>query len=679
MKKALLIITILIISGCGVLSYILGHEAQKINEYKFYTDNKDLQITSIYIGDRIRSNKNYLNKNTELDKETNNIILKKESRYTPFLTIKRTKIDNIYIQFENKTETGEISVEENSKLTDVISIKNNSKYTYSNSTVSLIINYIKNINIKQILLLILIALVEGIITFICLKYILKFLDNLDKITIPKIILFVLSEFILFLLSYYALMLVFGLLTLVPIFIILIHYIIKNKELIKNNLQVCYVLIATTIGIMMLFTIPPMNVPDENIHFCKIFVAASTDDYYIKGKDHLPVEVEEFVANYKDGTLDARYKLSPRTYFYDMYNTLNYRRLSHDTRLHRKTAGLYVMSYIPALMTILVTKIINMPIYYVFILARLVNLIVLICTIYYVIKNVSYFKKAFFVVGLLPIVLHQAAAVNQDCITNAIFIFVLYKFINLIFGEDKADLNNIAILFLSALCLSCCKFGYFPVSFLALLIPANKFTSKKLYHITRLSFIFIPMLLSLYTAGAGTKLAGHIGNYNYRDHYKVNLIWTDPKLFIIILYNTIIHRLDLDFFRGLIDGYGWSTKWTSSLPLFISQTSLMLLVLCKDKNDKKMNLIQILAFLIIIAMICAIIYGSMLFGWTIVGSTSIDGLQPRYFVPVTLMLIMVLSNIKIFDIKVENKNLYYAISIIIINIVAVYTLLTSFYI
>lgn len=70
---------------------------------------------------------------------------------------------------------------------------------------------------------------------------------------------------------------------------------------------------------------------------------------------------------------------------------------------------------------------------------------------------------------------------------------------------------------------------------------------------------------------------------------------------------------------------------------------------------------------------------MLFGWTIVGSTSIDGLQPRYFVPVTLMLIMILSNIKIFDIKVENKNLYYAISIIIINIVAVYTLLTSFYI
>ena len=143
MKKALLIITILIISGCGVLSYILGYEAQKINEYKFYTDNKDLQITSIYIGDRIRSNKNYLNKNTELDKETNNIILKKESRYTPFLTIKRTKIDNIYIQFESKTKTGEISVEENSKLTDVISIKNNSKYTYSNSTASLIINILR--------------------------------------------------------------------------------------------------------------------------------------------------------------------------------------------------------------------------------------------------------------------------------------------------------------------------------------------------------------------------------------------------------------------------------------------------------------------------------------------------------------------------------------------------------
>ena len=138
------------------------------------------------------------------------------------------------------------------------------------------------------------------------------------------------------------------------------------------------------------------------------------------------------------------------------------------------------------------------------------------------------------------------------------------------------------------------------------------------------------------------------------------------------------RLDLDFFRGMLTGYGWYTVWMNDLSLFISLSILVLTVLCYDKNNIKLTRKQVINIFIIFTIICAIIYGAMLFGWTTTDWNSIDGLQPRYFIPAALLLYIILQNNKI-HIKVKNPNLLYACSMIIINVLALITIISGFYV
>ena len=69
---------------------------------------------------------------------------------------------------------------------------------------------------------------------------------------------------------------------------------------------------------------------------------------------------------------------------------------------------------------------------------------------------------------------------------------------------------------------------------------------------------------------------------------------------------------------------------------------------------------------------------MLFGWTEVGSFSIDGLQPRYFIPPVMLLYILLQNNYIV-INFKNRELFYSISMIVINIIGLLTLLEKVYI
>ena len=46
---------------------------------------------------------------------------------------------------------------------------------------------------------------------------------------------------------------------------------------------------------------------------------------------------------------------------------------------------------------------------------------------------------------------------------------------------------------------------------------------------------------------------------------------------------------------------------------------------------------------------------MLFGWSAKNVNSIDGLQPRYFIPIVYLLYMELSSLKIISINEKYKN------------------------
>ena len=76
------------------------------------------------------------------------------------------------------------------------------------------------------------------------------------------------------------------------------------------------------------------------------------------------------------------------------------------------------------------------------------------------------------------------------------------------------------------------------------------------------------------------------------------------------------------------------------------------------------------------MIC-IIYSAMFFGWTYFGAPTIDGLQPRYFIPPVILIYLAITNNAI-KLDVKNKNIIYSFSMIAIYLLCFLTISLGFY-
>ena len=682
LKKSIYVLSVLLIVGCGVLSYILGSIAQTENTYEFYTDNKDIEITSIHIDSRKRGLGYFTSKNTYL---TKNKILKINDLKGYFLKLKISQIDEFAVNFKCKESNGKILVYKNKEKYKTISIKDTNDFSDNSYTKDLLTDYLKRLDSSKVISIICISVLFLLLAIIASKYIIDFVINVEEKSkkISSIILYIIAQFIIFLISYYALILIFYVFAIIFILTFFIYAIRKNKNIIKNNLHIGYILIAPTIGLLIMFTLPPFHVPDEPAHFEKAFTSSYISDNsinYKNGTATLPKDVINFIDKYADDVYDYHFKMSSKTYFYDLYKKTNYKKISSKVSDFTNTACASIVAYIPSTIAMFFARILNVNILITYLIGKLINLIIYIVISYFALKNVCKYKKAFFIVCLLPILFQQASGINQDSMTNTLFIFLLYKIINAIYDKKNINKKDIVIFLITSIIFAYTKFGYFPIFFLILLIPNDKFKNEKHGKIIKLLLILIPILLSFANVGKNVIFGSlNSSQTNSMQTYNISYFMSNPKRLILILFNTILERLDLDLVRGLFDGFGWSTKWNSSLGLFICEALFVTLAIVHDKNDQKMSKKELIIFILVMIMNFGIVYASMLFSWTKIGMLAIDGLQSRYFIPITLLLLIILGNMDKIKLKSKNPNMFYVISMIIINIVALYTLINGFYV
>ena len=394
-------------------------------------------------------------------------------------------------------------------------------------------------------------------------------------------------------------------------------------------------------------------------------------------------MKKFIHKYGDETLNYEYRIQSRTYLYDLFKVTRYDDISSTYSWYtlKYTSS---VTYLPGIIVSIFARIMHMPFLLFNYLSKLLTYIISTLMCYYAIKIVPKFKKIFFVVPLLPIFIQQSFGFNVDWLTNATFILILSFIIKNIYESEKFTRNDILKMGILSFILGFCKFGYFPIALLLLLIPYKNGEQKKKENINyriivMLLIILIPIMVTLffriYSSNIYSRYDGNV--INTRNLIPISTLFTNPKMILSMLIETFKLRLDLDFFRGLVTGFGWSTIWSNSLYLFVSLVILVSIILCRDENNIKLTLKQKIVFIISFIMICGLIYGAMLFGWSEIGSISIDGLQPRYFIPPIMLLYILLQNNYI-QINIKNKNTFYTIGIIIINILGLLTILEKVY-
>lgn len=484
-----------------------------------------------------------------------------------------------------------------------------------------------------------------------------------------IILFAISVFIIYFANIYYLIATFKHLIVIPIIVVIGFGVFYLRNNIKENLHNGYLLLAVSLGVTMLFVLPPFHVPDEAKHFIKSYEMSYgivKDEGYV----NLPESLDNFLYKYTNGILNYNTKYNGKNYFSDMFEISKYNNLSENLTNYTNTRYLSIIPYIPSAIIIGIFRVCGSSPLFLILIGKFVNLLLTIIACYYSLKITPHFKKTFFVILLFPIVIQQAAAVNMDYLTNIAVISFLAFIIYMKYKKDLINNKELTIVSIISVILAYCKFGYFPILLLILLVPNKNFKNKDVAILYKSLIIIVPSLLSyLDNLGLGLSDSNPYYSIDFAIHY--------PLATVKVYYHTALSRLDLDLFRGMFDGFAVSTKWHEPLFLYILNIIYILLIAVKDENDEKLNKIDKVILLIVVLLNIGIIYSAMFFGWTYLGASTIDGLQPRYFVPAVLCICLVLTN-QLFNFKTKNKNMVYYYLIVCVYLFSFLTIAKEFY-
>ena len=437
----------------------------------------------------------------------------------------------------------------------------------------------------------------------------------------------------------------------------ISFFLFYKEIVKKKLHVTFLIVILTFGIIVSLSTPLNFSFDERAHFIKAYQGASFD----LGINKKPIK---WVGNIDKFTRVTAF-ISP----FDTYKEkLEYSRTFSSTNYTKTeyistTADNYLpTAYIPASIGLFIGKALKLPFSLVFYLGRVFGVLGYALVLFYTIKKVKVAKRLIFVIGLLPGIVYSVSSYSADAMTIAFSISTVAVFLNMITSKENS-LNYKLPIILTICCsiVVMCKMTYAPLCLLILLIPRNKFKEKVDYLKCRLSVIGTVGVVTLGTIGysiftginqwhrSGVNPAGQL----------IFIIYNIPE-YILIICKFISTDFFL-FFRGSIGDFAYAGLLPNILMYIVFVILFVLAIIDNEDDILKIDKSDKLMLSLIILVSWVLVITSLYISFTFVGSTSVDGVQGRYFTPLLLLFLLLFKNNKINN-SFNKKKFNYILSV-----------------
>ena len=457
----------------------------------------------------------------------------------------------------------------------------------------------------------------------------------------------------------------SLITIIPIVLYTIIFcIIEKKEI---DISKIFLLIVIPLGIMHMFVNPLGRVPDEDTHIrrayeisCGYFITGLNEEGQV-GRE-LPADLELITKENQTYNLYEIHKekdYGEGNKFFDFNNTAVYT----------------FICYLPQAIGISIARLFGGSIALQAYAARFVNFSIYVAIMYLAIKKIPFKKLAVFMIAFLPITIQEAASISPDALTNAISIFFVSYVIYHVYSKEKLTRKDYIILAITSVLVALVKIIYLPLCALIFLLPNEKFETKKKKYIILCTIFAVSVILNLVWLG--------FANSEYKQAYneanpgaQIKFILEDPYRYIVTCFRDVHLRLDF-YINGLVGEY---LSYMDIKMSFIMEFILLLMVIFSfiyDENGEiKPNLkVKGMSALVILAVI-ALLFTSEYISWNPVGNFWVNGVQPRYYIPI-LLLVAVLCNINSMKLEKRLNYKYIYMLTIGINLHAIISLLNIY--
>ena len=407
---------------------------------------------------------------------------------------------------------------------------------------------------------------------------------------------------------------------------------------KVPLHRIYLFVAIGFGLFYTVLITPLSVPDEDHHYNStirlVNIISNPFD------DSLMVQSGDFdfhQLNLHQNRAESYLRLQDRLQRQDVDDAIE-QPTPYNTD--------YPIHYIPQMIGILLGRLFHLNFIWSFLLAAFLNLLLFVGCVSLAIKKIPIHKELVFLIGLLPMTLQQASSFSTDSFINGLSILSVACIISSIYGSGKLSRSEILFLTVPLALLGPSKILYVVLALLILLIPNERFSTKRsplLFKIVLIAASVIPTIilgitriLSLTTL---VQTHGTTEGYNY----SLSFILNEPIQFIRILL-TSFRVSYIDYIRSLI-GY-FLSGWSMPISLNIVYAFLVLLILLSFAQKDEMQVVDWKFRAITLAISGIVVIGvltSMLLSFTTKGDPIITGVQGRYFIPILLPLLFIFRN------------------------------------
>ena len=426
--------------------------------------------------------------------------------------------------------------------------------------------------------------------------------------------------------------------------LLFAFILFSRKVMAERIELAFLITALSIGILMIILIPLENPVtwDDETHFQRIYEQSFLSE----------VTWTKAAYDYENRLVPTANTIEEKEDVIKLLNSENDFTNPVQTKAKSNFIPYSLRCYIPQSAMTALSRGLNLSFNATQSMARLGGFLFYVLTIYAAISIAKFGKRIIAAIALMPTPLFIAANFSYDQVVTAFVILAFVVFTVEYFDrEHKISLKNTSI-FLAAMIIACCtKAVYVPLVLLLLLLPEEKFTSKKNMYWFRIGilgvFLAIMATFVLPTVinpsstgdlrGGDTSVAGQL-----------HFILSDPLFYTKLLLTSIWDNLGA-FFLG-------SSSYVNFAYLGVGQgntgyiaTSVILLALFTDarKDDKYIfkRSTKISIYIILFCLIC-LIWTALYIAFTPVGSAEILGVQSRYYIPLAVPLLFMLRSSKI---------------------------------
>ena len=415
--------------------------------------------------------------------------------------------------------------------------------------------------------------------------------------------------------------------------------IKNSKIAKWPMEKWFLLIGGILGLLFILILPVGQSPDDIMHFRRaygisegVLIPNAINENGEVGSA-VPIDTEEVLESFPEAG-----------HYGEVASELVSGTTEKTEQSYNNTALYNFVCYLPQSLAMMIGKLFGMSTAGLAYLARIFNFALWVALIYFAIKLIPKFKKIVLFTALLPITLQEATSLAPDALAIGLSIFMVSYVLYLSYDRKKVlNGKELTLLYVLAGVIGFCKIVYLPLILTYLVIPDERFGSKKKKWIHLVVIGIIAAILNLVWLTISSKF---LIEFNPGVNSKEQLAWilSHPINYAVVIARTIMTNAELWFSTMLGMHLG---SFVFNLPNIIFLMSFAIFVVLFVQRDETLNIkvFDRIVFLITFLSIVLLIFTSLYIQWTVVSAPIIDGVQGRYFLPILLLVPLIICRKK----------------------------------